>query len=106
MKKSMHYLFVTIILFLSLSSSYAGNTTKKTLQNTPKITLGIITGCNNPAIHAHFGFIPEIPKDSLYKVFVEVMKGVGQYALDRGINIYIAGYYSPFSMGSSPKDGC
>lgn len=41
-----------------------------------------------PAVHAHFGFIPENPKDILYIEFVEVMKGIGEYALKRGIDIY------------------
>lgn len=40
------------------------------------------------AVHAHFGFIPENPKDSLYIEFVEVMKGIGKYAKEKGVNIY------------------
>lgn len=41
-----------------------------------------------PAVHAHFGFIPENPKDILYTEFVDVMKGLGEYALKRGIDIF------------------
>lgn len=41
-----------------------------------------------PAVHAHFGFIPENPKDILYIEFVEVMKRLGEFALQRGVDIY------------------
>ena len=41
-----------------------------------------------PAVHAHFGFIPENPKDVLYAEFVEAMKPIGEYARKRGIDIY------------------
>lgn len=43
---------------------------------------------NIPAVHAHFGFIPENPKDVLYIEFVDTMKGVGEYALKRGVDLY------------------
>lgn len=190
MKNRIHYFLVAITSFLSLSPSFAGNTSKKTLQNTPKITLGIKTECNNPevnlkkvkdlgfsycqisidtfsstlakelkesikkykvyptaltcmgpgpyvynfidgpstiglvprdyrkerikrlhegidfcqeagipAIHAHFGFIPENPNDSLYKEFVGTMKGIGKYASERGINIYFeTGQETPITL--------
>ena len=31
-----------------------------------------------PAVHAHFGFIPEDPADILYKEFIETMKPIGR----------------------------
>ncbi len=41
-----------------------------------------------PALLAHFGFIPENPKDSLYMEFISIMKEIGQYALERDVDIY------------------
>ena len=41
-----------------------------------------------PAVHAHFGFIPENPKDVLYLEFVDLMKNLGEYALGRGVDIF------------------
>ena len=37
-----------------------------------------------PAVHAHFGFIPEDPADILYKEFIETMKPIGEYASRTG----------------------
>lgn len=41
-----------------------------------------------PAMHSHFGFIPEDMASPEYKEFVGVMKGLGQYAKEQGIMIY------------------
>lgn len=52
-----------------------------------------------PAIHAHFGFIPEDPKDVLYGEFIETMKPLGEYALKRGIEIYFeTGQETPVTL--------
>lgn len=52
-----------------------------------------------PAVHAHFGFIPENPKDSLYVEFIKIMKKIGEYALNRGIDIYFeTGQETPITL--------
>ncbi len=52
-----------------------------------------------PAVHAHFGFIPENPKDSLYIEFIQIMKEIGQYALSRGVDIYFeTGQETPVTL--------
>jgi L-ribulose-5-phosphate 3-epimerase len=52
-----------------------------------------------PAVHAHFGFIPENPKDSLYVEFVQIMKEIGKYALNLGIDIYFeTGQETPITL--------
>jgi L-ribulose-5-phosphate 3-epimerase len=52
-----------------------------------------------PAVHAHFGFIPEDPENILYKEFVETMKPIGEYALQQGINIYFeTGQETPVTL--------
>jgi len=52
-----------------------------------------------PAVHAHFGFIPEDPKDVLYIEFVETMKVIGEYALKQGIDIYFeTGQETPVTL--------
>jgi len=52
-----------------------------------------------PAVHAHFGFIPEDPKDILYIEFIETMKPIGEYALNRGIDIYFeTGQETPVTL--------
>jgi L-ribulose-5-phosphate 3-epimerase len=52
-----------------------------------------------PAIHAHFGFIPEDPKDTLYIEFVRIMKELGEYALSKGIDIYFeTGQETPITL--------
>jgi sugar phosphate isomerase/epimerase len=52
-----------------------------------------------PAVHAHFGFIPEDPNDPLYKGFIETMKPVGNYALERGIDIlFETGQETPVTL--------
>ena len=41
-----------------------------------------------PAMHSHFGFIPEDPSCEQYEEFIEVMRQLAGYAKDRGIMIY------------------
>lgn len=41
-----------------------------------------------PAMHSHFGFIPEDPSSEQYKDFIRVMKGLANYAKERNIMIY------------------
>jgi L-ribulose-5-phosphate 3-epimerase len=52
-----------------------------------------------PAVHAHFGFIPEDPADILYKEFIGVMKPLGEYAFKQGIDIYFeTGQETPITL--------
>jgi sugar phosphate isomerase/epimerase len=52
-----------------------------------------------PAVHAHFGFIPEDPKDILYVEFIKTMKPIGEYALKQGIDIYFeTGQETPVTL--------
>ena len=58
-----------------------------------------------PAVHAHFGFIPENPSDILYAEFIEAMKLVGEYALKRGIDIYFeTGQETPVTLLRAIQD--
>lgn len=38
-----------------------------------------------PAMHSHFGFIPEDPSSAQYKDFIEVMRGLATYAKERNV---------------------
>lgn len=52
-----------------------------------------------PAVHAHFGFIPEDPSDILYKEFIETMKPIGELANKQGIEIYFeTGQETPVTL--------
>ena len=52
-----------------------------------------------PAVHAHFGFIPENPADILYKEFISTMKPIGEYAVKQGIDIYFeTGQETPVTL--------
>lgn len=52
-----------------------------------------------PAVHAHFGFIPENPKDVLYLEFIQIMKGIGEYAKGKGVDIYFeTGQETPITL--------
>jgi len=58
-----------------------------------------------PAMHSHFGFIPEDPSSAQYKDFIEVMKGLAGYAKDRGIMIYFeTGQETPTTLIRAIKD--
>lgn len=63
------------------------------------------TAAGIPAVHAHFGFIPEDPKDILYKEFIETMKPLGEYALKQGIDIYFeTGQETPVTLLRAIRD--
>lgn len=58
-----------------------------------------------PAIQTHFGFIPENPKDVLYKEFIDTMKPLGEYALKNGIDIYCeTGQETPITLLRAIQD--
>lgn len=58
-----------------------------------------------PAVHAHFGFIPENPNDVLYVEFIELMKDLGAYALKNGIDIYFeTGQETPVTLLRAIED--
>ena len=58
-----------------------------------------------PAVQAHFGFIPENPRDVLYTEFVGVMKDLGKYALQRGVDIYFeTGQETPVTLLRAIED--
>lgn len=58
-----------------------------------------------PAVHAHFGFIPENPKDILYIEFIETMKPIGEYAQKQGIDIYFeTGQETPVTLLRAIQD--
>ena len=58
-----------------------------------------------PAIHAHFGFIPEDPKDILYIEFIETMKPLGEYASKHGVEIFFeTGQETPTTLVRAIED--
>jgi sugar phosphate isomerase/epimerase len=58
-----------------------------------------------PAVHAHFGFIPEDPNNELYIEFIELMKGIASYAAEKEINIYFeTGQETPVTLLRSIED--
>lgn len=58
-----------------------------------------------PAVHAHFGFIPEDPKDILYTEFIDTMKNIGEYANTHGIDIYFeTGQETPITLRRAIED--
>lgn len=58
-----------------------------------------------PAMHSHFGFIPEDMSSQQYKDFIEVMKGLANYAKSRGIMIYFeTGQETPITLCRAIKD--
>jgi sugar phosphate isomerase/epimerase len=58
-----------------------------------------------PAMHSHFGFIPEDPSSEQYKNFIQVMKVLAQYAKDKGIMIYFeTGQETPTTLIRAIKD--
>ena len=48
-----------------------------------------------PAMHSHFGFIPEEPNCELYASFIECMRELCQYAKDKGVSITMEPYGDP-----------
>lgn len=58
-----------------------------------------------PVVFAHFGFIPENPKDILYLEFIDIMKDLAGYASQRGINIYFeTGQETPVTLLRTIED--
>jgi sugar phosphate isomerase/epimerase len=58
-----------------------------------------------PAVHAHFGFIPENPKDALYAEFIGIMKPICEYALKKGIDVYFeTGQETPVTLLRALED--
>lgn len=58
-----------------------------------------------PAMHSHFGFIPEDPSSEQYKSFIEVMKGLANYAKERDIMIYFeTGQETPTTLVRAIQD--
>jgi L-ribulose-5-phosphate 3-epimerase len=58
-----------------------------------------------PAVFAHFGFIPENPRDVLYTEFVDTMKSLGEYALKQGIDLYFeTGQETPVTLLRAIED--
>lgn len=54
---------------------------------------------------AHFGFIPENPKEVLYVEFIEIMKDIAEYALKRGKDIYFeTGQETPVTLLRTIED--
>lgn len=58
-----------------------------------------------PAMHSHFGFIPEDMSSDRYKDFIFVMKPLAAYAKERGIDIYFeTGQETPITLVRAIKD--
>lgn len=58
-----------------------------------------------PAMHSHFGFIPEDPSSEQYKDFINVMQDLANYAKQRGVMIYFeTGQETPTTLIRTIKD--
>lgn len=58
-----------------------------------------------PAMHSHFGFIPEDCSSDQYKNFIYIMKELARYAKDRGVDIYFeTGQETPTTLVRAIKD--
>ncbi|MCD8268079.1 MAG: sugar phosphate isomerase/epimerase [Parabacteroides sp.] len=58
-----------------------------------------------PAMHSHFGFIPEDPSSEQYKDFIRVMQSLAGYAKDRNVMIYFeTGQETPTTLIRALKD--
>jgi L-ribulose-5-phosphate 3-epimerase len=58
-----------------------------------------------PAVHTHFGFIPENPGDPLYAEFIECLKELGGNAKKEGINILCeTGQETPTTLQRAIED--
>jgi len=64
--------------------------------------------CNKtgiPAVHAHFGFIPEDPLDELYIEFIDTMQQIGAYAMEQGVDVYYeTGQETPVTLVRAIED--
>lgn len=60
---------------------------------------------NIPAMHSHFGFIPEDPSSEQYKDFIKVMQDLANYAKERNVLIYFeTGQETPTTLIRAIKD--
>lgn len=58
-----------------------------------------------PAMHSHFGFIPEDPSSAQYKDFIKVMQDLANYAKERNVMIYFeTGQETPTTLIRAIKD--
>ena len=58
-----------------------------------------------PAMHSHFGFIPEDPSSAQYKDFIKVMQDLANYAKERTVMIYFeTGQETPTTLIRAIKD--
>ena len=58
-----------------------------------------------PAMHSHFGFIPEDPSSEQYKDFIKVMQDLANYAKQRDVMIYFeTGQETPTTLIRAIKD--
>ena len=58
-----------------------------------------------PAMHSHFGFIPEDPYSGQYKDFIKVMQDLATYAKERDVMIYFeTGQETPTTLIRALKD--
>lgn len=58
-----------------------------------------------PAMHSHFGFIPEDPSSGQYKDFIKVMQDLATYAKERDVMIYFeTGQETPTTLIRAIKD--
>lgn len=58
-----------------------------------------------PAMHSHFGFIPEDPSSEQYKDFIRVMQDLANYAKERNILIYFeTGQETPTTLIRAIRD--
>ena len=58
-----------------------------------------------PAMHSHFGFIPEDPSSAQYKDFIKVMQDLANYEKERNVMIYFeTGQETPTTLIRAIKD--
>ena len=58
-----------------------------------------------PAMHSHFGFIPEDCSSKQYKDFIRVMQDLANYAKEKGVMIYFeTGQETPTTLIRAIKD--
>lgn len=58
-----------------------------------------------PAMHTHFGFIPEDPNSKQYKEFIPAITDLAKYAKERGVMIYFeTGQETPTTLIRAIKD--
>ena len=58
-----------------------------------------------PAMHSHFGFIPEEPTSEIYVGFIETMRDLCKYAKDKGVIIYCeTGQETPTTLIRAIRD--